>query len=129
MSTFQDLFPGATVTLSDGRVVTILPWSAWKIAHVVPAKVGSLLSVLLPALREGGMEEETRARVMVAMVSSAGTIADFLCEEAGLTMDDLKGLLAEDLVKIARAVVEQNTSFFSAIVSLQKVMNKPIPTG
>lgn len=128
MSTLQELFPGTAVVLSNGKTVVILPWSAWKLAHVVPAKVGSLLSVLIPAFREGG-SEDVQARVLAAVIASAGTLADFLCEEAGLTMEDLRGLLAADLVKIAQAVVEQNMSFFGALVSLRAVLSKQIPTA
>lgn len=128
--TLQDLFPGQTIVLSNGRTVTIRPWSAEKVVREVPARIAGIVATLTPALAgAGGDRTRLLERLQVAIPASIGSIAGFLLDEAGLAEEELRTLRPADLVRIARGIIEQNLDFFVEIEVLRALVADKKLTG
>lgn len=111
-STLQHVFPGTTITFSNGRQATFRPWSAWDILHRVPARIGAITAAVLPAFTGASEGGDARSRLPTALVAAAGSCSDLICEESGFVEDDLKALTGADLGKMIYALIEQNLDFF-----------------
>lgn len=120
-ASLKSVFPGQTVVLSNGNAVTVRPWSAWDVLHRIPAQVGTIAAAVMPVFRGAADSPELmQARVPSALAAASDTIASIIAHETGLTDADLRLLRGADVIKIARAVIEQNLDFFGEIEGLRK---------
>lgn len=116
-SPLQDVFPGETVVLSDGRSITVTPWGFHALVHEVPALLGGLMAKLAPlqqALRGQGAE----TILPIVLSRAAAEVADLVAWSCGIEREALDALKASDALKLTRAVVRQNRDFFGELQDL-----------
>lgn len=122
-SPLQDIFPGETVTLRDGRTVVVAPWGFKALMREVPAILGRLMVKLAPlqsALKGalGGTGIDFVLPVLLEQASDE--IVDLAAWSVGFSREDFSALGAADGLKLMNAVFRQNRDFFDELVGLAR---------
>jgi len=109
---------GESVAFESGRVTFVRKWGAKAVLHEVPAIFGRLFSRLAPLGRQGSLSDE--AQIPVLLELAAGDVSKLLALSCDLKVEEIEELDADDLVRLVRAVIRQNASFFTESLGLYK---------
>lgn len=118
-----DVFPGETIALSTGEVITVGPISAYAVAHDAPALVGRLMGKLMPIRAVLADAERAHEHLPLVLEAASGEIIALVCHLTGLPRERVdnpppKGILGHELMGIMVAFVRQNADFFARLLEL-----------
>jgi hypothetical protein len=124
-SPLADVFPGRTIALSDGTIVTVRKWTARDVIHEVPAILGRMMVKVQGVVRTFGQDAED---VLPALLKdSAGEITDLLAFTVRLEPEYLEGLGADEYLMLVRAMIEENLAFFGQVAKFYQLLRRELP--
>jgi hypothetical protein len=124
LSPLSDLFPGSTVALSDGTIVTVRKWSARDVAREVPAIFGRILSKVGTAVKDPANLD---VQLPWLLSKAAGEVLELIAFTTRLPVSKVEELPADEMMMLARMMVEQNKSFFAEAAKLYQTVKQELP--
>jgi hypothetical protein len=135
VSPFNAIFPGQSIALSTGEILTIGPLSAYAITHEVPALIGRLMTKVAP-IRAAIADRESFAEHLPEILAAASTeLTALICHVTGLDPSRLsapppQGIRGDELLDVILLFLQENAGFFDRLGRLRDFARKELaPSG
>ncbi len=124
-SPLSDVFPGSSVKLGNGKIVTVRKWTAREVVHEIPALLGRIVSKLTGVAElDPGSAADKIATILVGTASEAAELVAFTVR---LPVGEVLDLDADEFLMLSRMMVEKNISFFGEVAKLYQLARRDLP--